>query len=59
MTVVAYVEAALVTVPDAVGIAPRTVVALPPSDADDPGVMRAAIGGVLIDRQYDIEMSQP
>ncbi len=50
----ATIQARLATVPDAVGISPRTVVAIPPSDADvEPGYMRVAANGSIVLRPFD------
>lgn len=37
MIVTATLQAELVTIPDVVNVAPQTIVALPPSEADDDG----------------------
>ncbi len=48
------------TVPNAHGVAPQTVVALPPSDLDPaPGKMRRVINGVEYVVDYDPTMEQP
>lgn len=52
-------QADWVTLTDAEGIAPRTVVAIPPSDLDAPGLMRVEVDGVIITRAYDDELVQP
>ncbi len=50
----ATLQADLATITDAVGIAPRTVVALPPTDADPIwDEMRVIVGGLLISRAFD------
>lgn len=56
----ASLVATLRTTETAPGIAPSTVVALPPSD-DDPAIdeMRVAVDGSLITRHYDPELEQP
>lgn len=57
--VVSRLEATLRKVPDAVNVAPRTVVAIPPSDIDTPGLMRVLVGEVMVERAYDVEMVHP
>ncbi len=47
------------TVPNAHGVAPQTVVALPPSDLDDLGDIRVMVNGVEHTRRYDPTMEQP
>lgn len=48
------IEAALATIPGLTNVAGRTVVALPPSDADPLwDEMRVAVSGVLISRAFD------
>ena len=52
----ARLEVDLAVIPDAVGIAPRPVVALPPSDVDPiSDEMRVAVGfsGTMISRAFD------
>lgn len=47
-------EAGLATIPDLTYVAGRTVVALPPSDADPLwDEMRVAVSGTLISRAFD------
>jgi hypothetical protein len=47
-------QADLATIPDVANVAPRTVVALPPSDADPVwDEMRVMVGGALISRTFD------
>jgi hypothetical protein len=47
-------EARLRTIPDVVGVVARTVVALPPSDADPIwDEMRVVVSGILISRAFD------
>lgn len=54
MRVAVTFEADLGTITDATYVAPRTVVALPPSDIDPIwDEMRVLIQGVLISRAYD------
>ena len=54
MTISATIEADLATIPNIDGVSARTVVALPPSDADSVwDEMRIAINGVLISRAFD------
>lgn len=54
MTVAVTLEVDLATVTDATGIAPRTVVAIPPSDADpSPDEMQIDVAGRRISRAYD------
>lgn len=62
----ATLEASLRTISDSVGIAPRTVIALPPSDLDPAeDEMRVRVGvtetfaGAEIIREYDPELEQP
>ena len=53
-------QADLATLPDAVAVAPRTVVALPPSDLDPVAdQMRVYVGGSLVVREYDAALEQP
>lgn len=60
MTRTATIVADLRTIPVAVNIASRTVVALPPSDLDPAAdEMRVYVRGQLIIREYDPEMEQP
>jgi hypothetical protein len=60
MTVAAALVAQTATVANAYGIAPQTVVALPPSDLDPAAdEMRLRINGVEYTRQYDAVMEQP
>jgi len=60
MTVSTRLEVDLATIPDVVGITPRTVVALPPSDLDSfADEMRIVIDGTEISRAYDPVMEQP
>ena len=60
MTVTARIEADLAVIPDAVNIGPRTVVALPPSDADPLlDEMQVYVNGRLVFRAYDPELVQP
>lgn len=59
MTVTRYIEADLLTVPDAV-VGARTVVAIPPSAADAAaGLIRVEVSGVEITRAYDPVLEQP
>lgn len=54
MRVNATLEADLAVITDAANVAPRTVVALPPSDADPIwDEMRVLVGGALISRAFD------
>lgn len=53
-------EADLATIPGVIGVAARTVVALPPSSLDPVGdEMRVRIGGIEVIREYDPELVQP
>ncbi len=50
----ARLEADLATIPDIANVAGRTVVAMPPSDADPLwDEMRVAVAGVIISRAFD------
>lgn len=54
MTVTAYLQADLATIPDGVNVGARTVVAVPPSDIDPVwDEMRVAINGSIILRAFD------
>ena len=60
MIVTSRIEAIRRQVVDAYGTPPRTVVAVPPSDADpDPRFMVVYISGSPILRPYDNELEQP
>ncbi len=50
----ATIEADLAIIPNLTGVSGRTVVALPPSDADPLwNEMRVFVGGVLVSRAFD------
>lgn len=54
------IQAVLGTISDAVNVAPRTVVARPPSDLDAlDDEISVYVNGVEITRAYDPEMPQP
>jgi hypothetical protein len=56
----ATLQADLATIPDAVNVAPRTAVGIPPS-TEDAGTdkLRVAIAGVVVLRPYDSTLAQP
>ncbi len=57
MNVTAELHVVLRTAPDVVGVAPRTVVAIPPSDLSaDPDRIVLYAGGSQFSRAYDPEM---
>ncbi len=56
MIVTSELQVDLRTAKNVVGVAPRTAVGIPPSDLDDPDLIRVAIGGSETSRPYDSEM---
>lgn len=60
MTYSVSLDADVRTIPTGNGVAPSSVVALPPSDLDPgPDQMRVYVDGTLTIRRYDPTMEQP